>query len=325
MTFGPLVDAAWLASHLDDVVVADVRWYLDGRSGREAYDRGHIPSAVFIELDGALAAPTGSGPGRHPLPATLAFAEALGALGIGDGDRIVAYDDAVGSIAARLWWMLRATGHEAAVLDGGMTAWSGELATRVETRARAKLTVPGRWPDSVVNADDVAILLATNGAIVVDARAPERYRGEVEPIDPRWSHPWGAQRAVVGEHRSNDWSLPRPLGAQTRVGGARRRRQPTCCRVLRFGHHRVPRPAGPRRGELARRTALRRLVVGLERTARPADRHPRLSRRILGTVKAESQLPPLGIHRISSGVPAPLRHERHRPRARTRPVACTTC
>ena len=195
MPLAPLVDAAWLASHLDDVIVADVRWYLDGRSGREAYERGPIAGAVFVDLNSALAGPIGSGPGRHPLPSTGSFAAALGALGIGDGDRIVAYDDAGGSIAARLWWMLRATGHEVAVLDGGIGAWPDDLENEARPRPSATLTVPDRWPASVASADDVAALLATGQALVVDARAPERYRGDIEPIDPRAGHIPGAQSA----------------------------------------------------------------------------------------------------------------------------------
>src|SRR5688500_19541697 len=93
---GPLVDASWLSSDLDDprVVVADVRWYLDGRSGREAYEAGHIPGALFVDVDHDLAdaQPPGTPGGRHPLPSPEAFAAAMGALGIGDGDAVVAYE-----------------------------------------------------------------------------------------------------------------------------------------------------------------------------------------------------------------------------------------
>lgn len=92
--FGPLVDAAWLDAHLGQVVVADVRWYLDGRSGRAAYASGHIPGAVFVDLDTVLADPSSPARGRHPLPAPQRFAAGLGALGIGDADTVVAYDDA---------------------------------------------------------------------------------------------------------------------------------------------------------------------------------------------------------------------------------------
>ena len=110
----PVVDAAWTAAHLDDVVLADVRWYLDGRPGRAEYDRGHLPGAVFVELDDWLAAPASPQAGRHPLPDPEVFARGMGELGIGDGDTVVAYDDQGGVVAARLVWMLRVTGHDAA-------------------------------------------------------------------------------------------------------------------------------------------------------------------------------------------------------------------
>src|SRR5438128_7319851 len=112
---GPLVDASWLAANLDAVVVADVRWYLEGRSGRDAYEGGHIPGAVFVDLDTVLASTASGrragepsmGAGRHPLPDPGVFAGGLGRLGIGDDAFVIAYDDAGGAIAARLWWMLR--------------------------------------------------------------------------------------------------------------------------------------------------------------------------------------------------------------------------
>src|ERR1700683_3178222 len=122
---GPFVDSAWLAERLGEVVPADVRWYLDGRSGLEAYERGHVPGAVFVDLDTVLAAPPSAAQGRHPLPEAERFAAGLGGLGIGGEDIVIAYDDAGGVIAARLVWMLRATGHEAAVLDGGIDTWNG--------------------------------------------------------------------------------------------------------------------------------------------------------------------------------------------------------
>src|SRR6201996_8166983 len=123
----PFVSVDWLREHAAEVVMADCRWYLDGRSGRDAYDGGHIPGAVFVDLDTALtrhADPAEAG--RHPLIEPADFAAAMGALGIGDGDTVVAYDDGGGVIAARLVWMLRVTGHEAALLDGGLAAWRGE-------------------------------------------------------------------------------------------------------------------------------------------------------------------------------------------------------
>jgi len=124
----PFVDIEWVREHRDEVVLADCRWYADERSGREAYLAGHIPGAVFVDLETALSRHQDAAlGGRHPLAEPADFAAAMGALGIGDDDTVIAYDDAGGVIAARLVWMLRATGHEAALLDGGLAAWDGEL------------------------------------------------------------------------------------------------------------------------------------------------------------------------------------------------------
>ena len=116
-----------------------MRWYLDGRPGRAEYDRGHLPGAVFVELDDWLAAPAAPAEGRHPLPAPEVFARGMAELGIGDGDTVVAYDDQGGVVAARLVWMLRATGREAALLDGGIGAWEGPLETE-PAAARPRFT-----------------------------------------------------------------------------------------------------------------------------------------------------------------------------------------
>ena len=139
----PLVTAEWLTAHLDEVVVADVRWYLDGRSGRHEFEQGHLPHAVFVDLDAALSADPGGTRGRHPLPTPQDFAAAMSALGIGDDTMVVAYDDTGGMTAARLVWMLRVLGEQAAVLDGGIAAWTGPLLTDapVPTRERSR---PGR-------------------------------------------------------------------------------------------------------------------------------------------------------------------------------------
>src|SRR5215218_10671673 len=152
----PVVDAAWTAAHLDEVVLADVRWYLDGRPGRAEYDRGHLPGAVFVELEDWLAAPASAEAGRHPLPEPEVFARGMGELGIGDGDTVVAYDDQGGVIAARLVWMLRATGHAAALLDGGLAAWDGALKTDAVRLPPATFTARP-WPaDRLADAGDAA-------------------------------------------------------------------------------------------------------------------------------------------------------------------------
>jgi thiosulfate/3-mercaptopyruvate sulfurtransferase len=185
----PVVDLAWWQAHRDSVVLADVRWYLDGRSGRAAYDAGHLPGAVFVDLDRWLAAPASPEAGRHPLPEPEVFAEGMAQLGIGDDDTVLAYDDAGGTVAARLVWLLRATGHDAALLDGGLAAFDGPLEDAAELRPPAVFT-PRPWPaDRLAGIDD-----ATDpGNVVLDARAPERYRGELEPIDPRPGHIPGAR------------------------------------------------------------------------------------------------------------------------------------
>ncbi|RZT59507.1 thiosulfate/3-mercaptopyruvate sulfurtransferase [Microcella alkaliphila] len=205
----PIVSPSWFAEHRDEVVVADVRWYLDGRSGREAHEAGHIPGAVFVDLDAWLAAPATPADGRHPLPDPAVFAMGLGAVGIGDGDAVVAYDDAGGVIAARLVWMLRAVGHDAALLDGGLDAWvtaHGEDALEtgpVDARPRSLST--RAWPaERLADLDEVSRASADEGPLLVDARAPERYRGEEEPVDARAGHIPGAVNLPTRDHVGPD-------------------------------------------------------------------------------------------------------------------------
>ena len=142
--FGVIVEAEEVA--VLDFVLCDVRWYLDGRSGREAYEAGHIPGAVFVDLDADVTASPSAGSGRHPLPPAGDFADALGALGIGPDDTVVAYDDSGGMSAGRLVWMLRVLGQEAALLDGGLQAWDGPIESG--SAARPAVDCPVRpWPD----------------------------------------------------------------------------------------------------------------------------------------------------------------------------------
>ena len=186
----PIVDAAWLAQHRGDVVLADVRWYLDGRSGRDAYLERHIPGAVFVDLDRCLSGPPSPAEGRHPLPSPDDFAREMGSLGISDDATVVAYDDDNGRIAARLVWLLRVTGHAATVLDGGMNAWPGPFVSGAEPPSPGTFSLD-RWPtERFATADDIG-----PGCLVLDARAPERYRGETEPVDARAGHIPGARNA----------------------------------------------------------------------------------------------------------------------------------
>jgi len=219
----PVVDAAWTAAHLDEVVLADVRWYLDGRSGREAYDRGHLPGAVFVELDDWLAAPASPEEGRHPLPDPEVFARGMASLGIGDADTVVAYDDLGGTVAARLVWMLRVTGRSAALLDGGIGAWDGPLETAASERPPAAFSARSWPPEALASADDAA----DPANAVIDARQHERYVGAgPDPVDPRPGHVPGARSLpavdnVGGEGRLLDRDELRRRFAAAGADGSR--------------------------------------------------------------------------------------------------------
>ncbi len=189
-----LVDATWLEPRLGavDVVVVDVRWYLDGRSGRAAYEAGHLPGSLFVDLDAELSAKGAPTEGRHPLPSPEAFADVLGRHGIGPQDAVVAYDDTGGGSAARLVWMLRRLGQPAALLDGGLRNWRGPLEFGRGAERPPCAVAPRSWPAAALaGVEEVASL--PPGVVLVDARAPERFRGETEPIDPRPGHIPGAR------------------------------------------------------------------------------------------------------------------------------------
>jgi thiosulfate/3-mercaptopyruvate sulfurtransferase len=194
-TAGPLVDAAWLAAHVGDprVRVIDFRWQPD-RSGRAGYEAGHVPGAAFVDLDGEGAAGRQAGAGRHPLPERQAFEAAMRQAGVDRGSMVVVYDDQNGYTACRLWWMLRYFGHEAArVLDHGLAGWPGPLAIGSEAVPEGDF-VAGEPPTSwKVDYEQVRDL--PGHAVLLDARAPERYRGEVEPMDPKAGHIPGALSA----------------------------------------------------------------------------------------------------------------------------------
>jgi len=202
-----LVTADWLASRLDDsgVRIADVRWYLPhlGRNGRAEYEAGHIPGAVFVDLDSELAGPPGSGPGRHPIPPSETFGAAMSRAGIASRTHVVAYDDSGGAVAARLWWLLRYYGHErASVLDGGLATWrAGGHSERVAVPAFAPANFAARpHPERTVGKEAVDRLRRDPGAVVLDARATERYEGRLEPVDARPGHVPGAKSAPYAEN-----------------------------------------------------------------------------------------------------------------------------
>jgi thiosulfate/3-mercaptopyruvate sulfurtransferase len=196
---GPLVDGPWLAAHAADVVagrlvVADVRWYLDGRSGRAAHEAGHLPGAVWVDVDTDLSAPPSPATGRHPLPSPDAFAAAMGRLGIGDDIPVVAYDDGSGSVAARLWWLLHVLDHPVAVLDGGVAAYPAPLEAGAVAPRPARFTARS-WPSSrMVDADEL-LRRQASGSVVLDARATPRYEQGDPAIDPRPGHVPGARSA----------------------------------------------------------------------------------------------------------------------------------
>jgi thiosulfate/3-mercaptopyruvate sulfurtransferase len=202
-TVRPLIGVQELAEALHDgapPVLLDVRWRLGGPPGIESYRAGHLPGAAYVDLDGELAGPPGEG-GRHPLPDTAVFETAMRAAGVRAGHPVVVYDDADGTIAARAWWMLRYYGHSLVrVLDGGYRAWAdaGEPASTEDAQA-----APG---DFSAEAGQMPVLDAAGAAalarsgVLLDARAPARYRGETEPIDPVAGHIPGARSAPTAEN-----------------------------------------------------------------------------------------------------------------------------
>jgi thiosulfate/3-mercaptopyruvate sulfurtransferase len=210
----PVVDATFLDAH-PEVVLADVRWYLDGRDGRAAFEAAHLPGAIWVDLEATLSAhDRAATEGRHPLPDPTAFAASMGALGIGDDSMVVAYDDAGGLTAGRLVTMLRMLGRDAAILDGGLTVWTAAgrpVAGGAATSRAPREFTAAPWPvHRLASADDAAGLAAAGGA-VLDARAPERFRGEVAMVDPRPGHlpgarnaPWAAVLGVDGRLKTPD-------------------------------------------------------------------------------------------------------------------------
>ncbi|MBK8252796.1 MAG: sulfurtransferase [Polyangiaceae bacterium] len=214
----PLVSAAWLAQHIhnSDVRVLDVRWYLAGKRGADEYAAGHIPGAVFVDLDAQLSAPKGSGPGRHPLPSAPAFVNVVSQLGITATTHVIAYDDAGGAIAARFYWMLRHFGlTSAAILNGGIQAWTaqgGALSTNAPCVMPAPKLALAPRVHQVIDKQRVNALRSTAGVVILDARATERFEGKSEPIDARPGHIPGARSmpfannlvAPGGEFQSRD-------------------------------------------------------------------------------------------------------------------------
>ena len=213
MNARPLVSAAWLGSRLDAVTVLDVRYRMGGPAGMGEYAKGHVPGAVYVDLDAALAAPPGAH-GRHPLPDPDVFVAAMRAAGVSGSRPVVVYDDWGGRAAARAWWLLRYHGHpEVHVMDGGWSGWrkgGGAIESGVEPGSGAPAqgdfsSRPGGMP--VVEADAVLSV-----EVLIDARAPERYRGEVEPIDPVAGHIPGAVNVPTESNLALEGRFRRPNG-----------------------------------------------------------------------------------------------------------------
>ena len=215
----PIISAAELASESAGPrppVLLDVRWQLGGPNLRPEYEAGHLPGAVFVDLDAELAGPPGAG-GRHPLPEPEAFGAVLRRAGVSAGTPVVVYDGGLGWAAARAWWLLRWTGHaDVRVLDGGLAAWDGPLTTEVPDPVEGDFRpVPGGV--GLLDADGAAAL-ARKG-LLLDARAAERYRGDIEPIDRVGGHIPGAVSAPTSENAAADGRF-RPAAELTARFGA---------------------------------------------------------------------------------------------------------
>jgi thiosulfate/3-mercaptopyruvate sulfurtransferase len=205
-----LVGVEELASHVGDPgwIVCDCRHDLvDYDAGRRAYNEAHIPGARFVHLDLDLSGPKTGLNGRHPLPHSLGFGLRLGALGIDNDKQVVAYDASGGPYAARLWWMLRWVGHTAvAVLDGGWEAWlrAGKPVTGEKPAIQPTMYTLRPHPDMAVDVSHISAHLKDKRVQVIDARSPDRFRGENETLDPVGGHIPGAVNRFFKSNLNED-------------------------------------------------------------------------------------------------------------------------
>lgn len=202
---GPLIDSATLAARLTHVLVLDVRWRLGGPSTYPEFLDGHIPGAVWTDLDADFADPPGPG-GRHPLPEPGRLQQRLRELGTQDDSAVVVYDEADSTAAARAWWVLRWAGlSQVAVLDGGLGAWRtlGYPLEHGQASPRRAGTVTVR-PGAMPTLDAVAAAECARTGLLLDARTGPRYRGDAEPIDPVAGHIPGARNAPTTDNVRTD-------------------------------------------------------------------------------------------------------------------------
>ena len=228
----PLVDVRWLLQQAPGSVrIVDLRWALSGPPALDKYRAGHIPGAVYVDMERDLS--RHGGPGRHPFPPPEHFARVLGRIGVGPTTPVVVYDDGTGSVAARMWFMLRVHGHDrAAVLDGGYAAWVKAGLPVTQEEPRVEPVDPPRLridTSRLVDRARVAELLSRRGepragqALIMDARAPERYRGDTEPVDRRAGHIPGAVNApFAGNLKEGRFRAPEELRALYQGLGADR-------------------------------------------------------------------------------------------------------
>jgi thiosulfate/3-mercaptopyruvate sulfurtransferase len=223
MTYGPLVDVDTLARHIGqpDWIVVDCRFTLtDPPAGRAAYDRAHLPGARYAHLDDDLARHPSAHEGRHPLPDPQRFAATLGRWGIDRSTTVVAYDEASGAIAARLWWLLRWLGHpRSAVLDGGFAAWAGAGRPLEQTPPsfEPRPYEPRQPAPAAVVATREVVERQAAGDLLVDARAAPRYRGEQEPIDPKAGHVPGAHNRPFSANVTSSGAFRPPTELRTEL------------------------------------------------------------------------------------------------------------
>jgi thiosulfate/3-mercaptopyruvate sulfurtransferase len=220
----PLIPTTQLASILNDanLVIVDTRHDLMNHSfGRDAYAKAHIPGAIFMSIDDDLASKKTGTNGRHPLPTPESFAKTLGEKGISNASKVVVYDQGTSMFVGRLWWMLKWLGHDNVhVLDGGFAQWEKEnraMQSDAQTRAATAFNIPalGAREHMRVSAAQTLSSIGDPQQRIIDARAAERYRGEIEPVDPVAGHIPGAMNRAFGNNlHDGKFKSPEELHAE---------------------------------------------------------------------------------------------------------------